>query len=372
MLFDVFPFTGSPVADPAVRNLKIRKVPATKALETAQSPLLSDRSAPTSKAAGSKPDRKATENTARKKASVAKFVSNVCPICVCAENLAGTALTETALKAHVESHLPWFFSREDSCWECCRSFASGIVLGHHMEKEHVNVCEGRFNQEKHGPLWARAMGRLLDLITEKYGFSNWQQLLNFVVDHSNLWCVPAEEKFNGDWKTDILGVFTIPQVTSVLFAPPNTVTALFHWKMLMILVSCLTPEVQQDIYHFPLIEGDESTKRKEKPPGEEPVKQTGETAQCDDSELPGIDRRPFGSRSATEASCSEDAPRERSRSEIESKAKRYLQDFMDSEIDEEKENSRRLAELELVLSVDEQVTQHKICPIFQQFVCVSK
>ena len=162
-----------------------------------------------------------------------------CPICQKKPNC--------SLRHHALQHLPWYGDPIKVCWECGEHFTQHGNLRKHLANYHPN---GRFHN--HTSRWVTLLSNFFHVVARSLQLSTIEDLLPYVIKH-HLFPNPGEP--NPDDK-EMMRLFDVTSCRTVPahpyhYSPPNSVAALTHWKIMVLLVEQLDVSSKHHLFKMP-------------------------------------------------------------------------------------------------------------------------
>ena len=161
-----------------------------------------------------------------------------CPVCDKKPNC--------SLCHHALVHLPWYGDPVKVCWECGEHFTQHRNLHKHLQSRHPNR---HFNN--HTSRWVTLLANLFHIITKHLQLSKVQDLVGYVIKH-HLFPEPGEPSPDDQ---EMMRLFDITSHHAVppqgyCYSPPNSVAALTHWKILVLLIQWLNPSCKLHVFNM--------------------------------------------------------------------------------------------------------------------------
>ena len=157
------------------------------------------------------------------------------------------------LRKHIdEVHLPWYLEPHRCCWTCEQSFPGiGLVLSYHNPEQPGHSASSLLTDDNL-QRWARLMLGVITHIAIALSCPSIRDLLQLVIDRR--W-YPTESRFylppvNHSCFRMLDHFWGVSAVEEYTLNPPNQVSMLCHWNIMMLLMSHLPEDVQQTIPNF--------------------------------------------------------------------------------------------------------------------------
>ena len=171
-------------------------------------------------------------------ATTSKHQKKQCPICF--------QRPSCKLSHHVISnHLPWFANPCQACWECQIPV---LQISHFNRHQKVTNYFGGEFRKVHENEWVGLVNHMLWFIADTLKLPGVPALLQFVRSNPELW-PDYDVEFQEDVKAliDLFQRINGFEAMNYMMSPPNCVTALLHWCILLNLICRLPPKAQEDI-----------------------------------------------------------------------------------------------------------------------------
>ena len=138
------------------------------------------------------------------------------------------------VKRHAaKEHLPWWLFPFTACFTC------GEYEGHGMFLEKKHKDHTRFSFPSHSHLWVQS-SISSKIFPKAVLLRHPFKLLNFVCKYNISNNVPTDPKLHALF-TELSRALHLTFSTSFTYTPPNTVTRLLHWSIVMQLLKKLSP-----------------------------------------------------------------------------------------------------------------------------------
>jgi Tat protein secretion system quality control protein TatD with DNase activity len=144
------------------------------------------------------------------------------------------------LRRHMgQSHLPWYFYPEVSCWACSSYQGSLCFLRHrHLS---TSVCSTGSFSEENIILWLSLMFGLLCTVVNVLCLDSIQDLLPFILEQQ--WFQASSVSPVSDCREVLLSLLDnfmgFPSVSKHIVSPPNAISSLLHWEIFQIILQHL-------------------------------------------------------------------------------------------------------------------------------------
>ena len=199
-------------------------------------------------------DRSSTPANGRKRSSSSPSPSrgppppkskyrNHCPLC--SERL------HNVWRHHGVTHLPWYSDILPACWKCRIYEPQYVFLSRHRRGDHEDMISSEFTILE----WGSLMFGALNFIANQLGVSDLSDLLDYVHRHQLYpQQAPSVVPFNPAevYALRIVGRIFLGEedMGELRVCPPSGVLALFHWHVLVLLISCLPSQARLDLLYL--------------------------------------------------------------------------------------------------------------------------
>ena len=159
-----------------------------------------------------------------------------CPICGKKPNC--------SLRRHALAHLPWYGDPVKVCWERGEHFTQHGNLRKHLTNWHPN---GGFHN--HTSRWVTLLANFFHIIARSLKLATVEDLVPYVIQH-HLFPDPGEPSLEDKEMMHLFDITSHCIVPSgpYCYSPPNSIAALTHWKIMVLLLQQLDLQYKQYLF----------------------------------------------------------------------------------------------------------------------------